>query len=193
MRSFEIVAIPVLSLLASCTFLANSGHDAYGRSFADLTRLIERMEEARTGDLTLSDWREREDVKLDYYGDSWEIAIGSVYARRSTASVRHNPYWSMTGTMFVLWAEAPWFVMFPIGGLIFAPIELIASPYVLCKHGIQHSCVEDEALASSLADIERARRLGFVDERATRDVAWPTYGSWHLDMLGFDAAHLRTQ
>jgi hypothetical protein len=120
--------------------------------------------------------------------ESWDEALGMLYAARSASVVHHNPFWSAAGT-FTMFFE----LGFPEGlsGLFLVPfgaaVDLVHLPIFLVVAPIRDLSVDAVDLEQAAADIQRARELGFSEDRAHYSMAWPGFGDRYLDQIGYDA------
>jgi hypothetical protein len=174
----------------SCTFVRYPELDEGRATQADLTRLITLAEEACGEGSEVSDWLGTHgDQLMGFQPTTWSEALSSLYARRSASIVRHNPWFSPSGTLFSMWWEAPLGINYLVGGLMVLPFELVVQPVAFGVAAGRHASVNERDLLRAVDDIERARQLGYESARVDFSgfYGWPTWCSLHLDRVGYDA------
>ncbi|MGK0352476.1 MAG: hypothetical protein ACJAYX_003161 [Planctomycetota bacterium] len=147
-------------------------------------------EAARDQGTSVSDWLGKHgDQLIGFHPTTWSDALSSLYARRSASLVRHNPWFSASGTLFAFWWEAPLSVNYLVGGLVVLPFEVVVQPVALGVAAVRDASVCEQDLLRAVDDIERARELGYEPARVEFSgfYGWPSWCSLHLDHVGYDA------
>jgi hypothetical protein len=190
-------------------FVAPATRDDRELSYEQLTALIADCERARAEGVDVTEWlaRDRDLNGIWEYESAGSLAVvlGRLYARRSYALVRDVRYVSCSWTMLAFFAVEPirgdpvggsllaGFMGLPMAALM-APIDLVGGPIWLTSAIVNDLRVPHEDLVGAAQDLEHARELGFTDQRVMRSgqMALPKAYHNHLDILGYDAAWLRS-
>jgi hypothetical protein len=165
-------ALMWVSCLASgCGFVRNADRDAFGFSYSELSALIADMQKARAGGMTCAQWvSAHEAVCLATDSESWDVALGEIYARRASSIVREAPVVSLTGTWVSVWTSG--FGRSPddsrivqalylgLGTPLCVPFDLVIIPVSFTSSLIQDLGVAGADYRCAMEDLERARSLG---------------------------------
>jgi hypothetical protein len=202
MSTRRIATLVLLAVgCAECGFVQRATDDGYGVSYDELTAMIAEGENRRAANEPFQAWADAQEG-LRNHCDSWDEALGLLYARRSSALVRDQTYISGSGTVVWMLCDAkPRSVTGAVvGGAYWAllaaclvPVDVVAAPIWFVCGAIDDLGVSDDDLVRAASDLQRARELGITATRVdgTGFGAWPYPYNTHLDELGFDAEWLR--
>lgn len=202
---FQTVVAAFLALAcAACGFVQRATDDGFGVSYDELTALIANVEARRAANEPFGTWVDDQGT-LRNRCESWDEALGQLYARRSSAIVRDQTYLSLAGTSFTmafetskgLEADGPGAVLGAAGWALICvclvPIDIVVAPIWFVSGAIGDIGVSDEELVRAASDLQRAREFGVNGTRVegTGSMGWPYPHNTHLDALGYDAGWLR--
>ncbi|MBL8726288.1 MAG: hypothetical protein JNK49_19750 [Planctomycetes bacterium] len=88
----------VLLVLHACTFMRPSTADPFGRSYDQLSELIDDVAEAQAAGLQPEEWLAKRDLPVLTDRASWDAILGELHARRASSLVRRAPVVSVTET-----------------------------------------------------------------------------------------------
>lgn len=195
-------------MLSACGFVHRATHDGYGLSYDDLTALIAEVEARRAANEPFAPWVD-EQRTLRRRCESWDGALGLLYARRSSAVARDQAYVSVAGTIIVtMWTSSKLSssgaATNSVGGVLGAtigtlfgvclvPIDVIVAPIWFVDGAIGHVRVGADDLVRAASDLQKARELGVTETQVegTGYWGWPYPHHTHLDALGYDAEWLK--
>jgi len=143
--------------------------------------------------MTAEAWWDQSGRRFISRVDTWEQAEAALYAARSCARIRHNPYVSMSLTCFEIGVDGMRSSILGGGGFVLfaavaAPLDLVLLPGWYIAGHIRETSVRESHLREAVRDLLRARDLGYESARVEQDSLFgaPTWAFLHLDLIGYD-------
>lgn len=160
----------VLLLLHACTFMRPSTADPLGRSYVELSALIDYVRDAQAAGLQPEDWLAKHDFPILTDRASWDAILGELHARRASSLVRRAPVISVTETWVGMLSSdyrrrsdaSP--VGFAIGCILVVPpallLDVLVVPVSFSFSFVQDLRVDEADRARAQEDLTRASDLG---------------------------------
>lgn len=165
-----VVWLVAMLVLEGCAFLRPSTADPFGRSYADLTALIDEAEQARATGVQPEAWASRLGLPATTDGRAWDARIGELYACRASSLVRRAPVLSVTETWVGMMRSdhrrqsdaSPLGLV--IGCVLVVPpavlLDVVLVPVSTCFSFVQDLRVDEVDRVRAQEDLKRAGELG---------------------------------
>lgn len=193
MRVGEACLVLVLLCLASGCSFVRYRWDEGEQDYRAITELLAELPGSRASGMTAEEWWDQRGRGVISPVDTWGRAEAALYAARSCSRIRHNPYVSMSLTVFEVGVDGMRSSILGGGGLVLfaaiaAPLDLILLPCWYIAGPIRETSVRESHLREAVRDLLRARDLGYESARVEQDTLFgaPTWAFLHLDQIGYD-------